>query len=208
MSWIRLIEPSEAPESIRRTYIRVSKNERAVDNIPKAHSLRPHTLEGHLALHRSVLHHDANRLPMWLRESLGVYVSILNGCQYCIEHHSRGLKRALDDDDRADAILQALASSEYGLAFSPRERTLLEYARLLTMEPSGIRESTIVKLRNAGWDDGEILEANQIISYFAYANRTALRLGVQLQLECAEPPLIIRGWMHHGHRCQTLHCPS
>jgi uncharacterized protein YciW len=33
-------------------------------------------------------------------------------------------------------------------------------------------------LRSAGFDDGEILEVNQVVSYFAYANRMVLGLGV------------------------------
>lgn len=32
-------------------------------------------------------------------------------------------------------------------------------------------------LREAGFDDGEILEINQVVSYFSYANRTVMGLG-------------------------------
>ena len=32
-------------------------------------------------------------------------------------------------------------------------------------------------MRGAGFDDGEILEINQVTAYFAYANRTILGLG-------------------------------
>jgi uncharacterized protein YciW len=35
----------------------------------------------------------------------------------------------------------------------------------------------VVELRNAGYNDGEILEINQVVAYFAYANRTVLGLG-------------------------------
>ena len=40
-------------------------------------------------------------------------------------------------------------------------------------------EADIVELRNAGFDDGEILEINQVTAYFAYANRMVLGLGVK-----------------------------
>ena len=33
-------------------------------------------------------------------------------------------------------------------------------------------------MRDAGLDDGEILEVNQVTAYFSYANRTVLGLGV------------------------------
>jgi uncharacterized protein YciW len=35
-------------------------------------------------------------------------------------------------------------------------------------------------LREAGLDDGEILDLNQIVSYFAYVNRSVLGLGVPI----------------------------
>jgi uncharacterized protein YciW len=35
----------------------------------------------------------------------------------------------------------------------------------------------VADLRNAGYNDGEILEINQVVAYFAYANRTVLGLG-------------------------------
>lgn len=36
-------------------------------------------------------------------------------------------------------------------------------------------------LRAAGLDDGEILDANQVTAYFAYANRVADGLGIDLE---------------------------
>jgi len=38
-------------------------------------------------------------------------------------------------------------------------------------------------LRDGGYNDGEILEANQVIAYFNYANRTVLGLGISLDGE-------------------------
>ncbi len=54
----------------------------------------------------------------------------------------------------------------------------MRYAEKLTLAPAEVVEGDIEALRAAGCDDGEILEANQVIAYFAYANRTALGLGV------------------------------
>jgi uncharacterized protein YciW len=54
----------------------------------------------------------------------------------------------------------------------------MQYAEILTLRPGEIRESDIVKLRDNGLNDGEILEANQIICYFNYVNRSVNGLGV------------------------------
>lgn len=44
-----------------------------------------------------------------------------------------------------------------------------------------IVEQDIIDLRNAGWDDGEIVEINQVTAYFSYANRTIVGLGGSLK---------------------------
>jgi alkylhydroperoxidase family enzyme len=61
--------------------------------------------------------------------------------------------------------------------FEDKETRALGYAEALTRDPSSVTEAMIEGLRAAGYDDGEILEINQVTAYFAYANRTVLGLG-------------------------------
>jgi uncharacterized peroxidase-related enzyme len=178
MSWIDIVSKEQATGTLRELYERVAGPGSKVDNVLQIHSLRPHTLEGHMALYKSVLHHSGNKLPRWLLETIGVYVSLLNGCTYCVDHHFAGLSRLLKDDDRSQRIRHALETSVFKGPFDRREQTILEYARQLTQSPGEVRESAIEKMRAAGLDDGEILEVNQVVSYFAYVNRTVLGLGV------------------------------
>ena len=159
-------------------YKRISGPDGRVDNIMRAHSLRPHGLEGHMALYKAVLHHRGNVLERWLLETLGVYVSLLNSCSYCVEHHFEGLRRLLGDNQRADAIRQALEADEPERALEAKHCALIAYAGELTRYPAELAVQDIEALREAGWDDGVILEVNQVVSYFAYANRTVLGLGV------------------------------
>jgi uncharacterized protein YciW len=55
------------------------------------------------------------------------------------------------------------------------------YAVKLSLEPWHVTESDIQRLRNAGLTDRDIVDANQVISYFAYANRVTDGLGVELE---------------------------
>ncbi len=107
-SWINIIPFEEASGRLKAIYERIRGPKNYIDNIMLVHSLRPHTLEGHMALYKHVLHHARNTLPSWLLEATGVYVSLLNGCDYCVEHHYHGMKRILTDEIRAGAIRQAL----------------------------------------------------------------------------------------------------
>jgi uncharacterized peroxidase-related enzyme len=178
MSWIRTIDRAAAQGRLRALYERLQGPGGRIDNIMKAHALRPHTLNGHMSLYRSVLHHQGNRLPREWLETLGVYVSHLNRCSYCVEHHFAGLRKLLDDDVRAHQIREALESGELAGAFDEREQAMLRYARELTRQPPAVVQGQVEALREVGLEEGEILEVNQVVAYFAYANRTALGLGV------------------------------
>lgn len=181
MSWIKIIEYDQAAPPLKKLYDRVKGPDNYIDNILKVHSLRPHTLKGHMVLYKNVLHHQQNTLPKWLLETLGVYVSLLNNCAYCVEHHFAGLKRLIQDDVKSNQIREALERNQPKDFFNGKELALLQYAYKVTRELRQMEATDLIPLRNNGLNDGEILEANQVISYFNYANRTVLGLGVTIQ---------------------------
>jgi len=181
MTWIATISYDAAEGALKKLYERIKGPDNNVDNIMLAHSLRPHTMEGHMSLYKYALHHPANTLPKAYLETIGVYVSLLNECRYCIDHHYAGLLRLLKDDASATAIRAALDERRPETTFSGRELAGLRYVEKLTVEPGSIKESDIEKMRAAGLDDGEILEINQVAAYFAYANRTVLGLGINTE---------------------------
>jgi uncharacterized peroxidase-related enzyme len=181
MAFIKVIHPGEATGKLEKIYGLVSGPGGQVDNVLQVHSLRPHTLEGHMCLYKSVLHDTRNRLPHWYSESIGVLVSRLNECDYCDRHHSAGLKRLLSGEKRDFAAYdRALSRPRPGAPFTAKEQAGLDYARKLTHAPGAIEQGDIDFLRQAGFADGEILELNQVASYFAYANRTVTGLGVSV----------------------------
>ena len=178
MSWIDTIAYEKADSKLKALYDRVKGPNNNVDNIMMMHSLRPHSMEGHMAIYKYVLHHRDNTIDKWFLETLGVWVSTLNKCDYCVEHHFAGLKRLLNDDAKANQIRSAIDTNNIENApLENRQKTAMEYARKLTNNPGSIREESIEKLRADGFTDGEILEINQVCAYFSYANRTVLGLG-------------------------------
>ncbi len=178
MSWIKTIPVDAAAGRLKTLYDRVSGPDNTVDNIMMTHSLRPHSMEGHMALYKNVLHHSGNKIPKWFLEVLGVWVSALNRCGYCVEHHFSGLQRLLGDSARGDAIRAAIEARRPGDApLDAAQIVAMGYARKLTEAPADLLEADVIALRDAGWDDGEILEINQVCAYFSYANRTVLGLG-------------------------------
>lgn len=178
MTWIKIISYEASEGKLRKLYDRVKGPDNNVDNIMLAHGLRPGSLQGHMTLYKNVLHHSGNTHPKWFLEALGLYVSLLNRCPYCVEHHFKGMERLLDDVPEAARIRAALEADQPENAFANSRLALMKYARQLTREPHTLEERHIQELRGHGLDDGQILEANQVIAYFGYANRTVLGLGV------------------------------
>ena len=178
MTWIGIIEPNRAVGRLKTLYERTGGPDGQVDNILQAHSLRPHSLEGHMALYKSVLHHAGNELPRWFLEAIGVFVSRLNGCDYCDHHHSEGMRKLMSDDGRFMGLNRALSETSPGRPFTSAEQSVFRYVRNLTLMPADLREDSVEGMRQAGYTDGDILEINQVAAYFSYANRTVLGLGV------------------------------
>ncbi|MGR3715894.1 MAG: carboxymuconolactone decarboxylase family protein [Thermohalobaculum sp.] len=178
MPWIDTVPYEQSAGRLRQLYDRVKGPGNNVDNIMMMHSLRPHSMEGHMTLYKQVLHHSGNTVAKSFLETIGVWVSLLNGCAYCVEHHLAGLSRLLGDDARSTAIRAALESGAIEAGpFEPREKLALRYAEALTRDPPSVTEAMVAGMRAAGYGDGEILEVNQVTAYFAYANRTVLGLG-------------------------------
>ena len=209
MTFIKVVSPRQASGRLKKIYERVKAPDGQVDNVLQVHGLRPHTLEGHMAIYKAVLHHSSNRLPEWYLEAIGVLVSRLNGCTYCASHHAEGLIRLLKAESMDfDPYILALRGNEPAEPFTPREQTGLAYARKLTQTPGQIEANDIESMRNAGFNDGEILEINQVSAYFAYANRTVSGLGVNTDGEVLgqspETGDDDTGWSHSGGSTASL----
>jgi uncharacterized peroxidase-related enzyme len=180
-AWIRMITDEEASPELRATLDSVRAPSGDVGNVMRVHSLRPHTMVGHQTLYMAALHDDGNQLPMWFQEVIASWVSILNRCDYSLTNHFANARHLMGDDARADAVLEALRAHEPERVFDGAERAMLVYAGKLTLHPGDMVEADVKAMRDAGVDDGCILETNQICCYFNYANRLLNGLGVTLE---------------------------
>ncbi|MBT5031479.1 MAG: peroxidase-related enzyme [Proteobacteria bacterium] len=180
-AWIKMIPENEATGVLRELYDEVMTPHGTVDNVMKVHSLRPHTMHGHVALYRSVLHHPDIQLPLWFLEVIASYVSIKNACAYSLTHHFMNVRRLLNDDQRCDGILHSLHAGAPETQFQDKQLVLLRYAAKLTTDVGAMEASDVEILRQNECTDGEILEVNQVAAYFNYSNRLLNGLGVTTQ---------------------------
>jgi uncharacterized peroxidase-related enzyme len=177
-AWITMIADDEASPELLDVLALARTPHGTVDNVMRVHSLRPNTMRGHVILYRAALHDSANTLPAWLQETISSYVSILNDCPYSLANHWANARHLIGDEARADAIEAALHARRPEAALEGRDLALLRYAEKLTLRPGEMAQSDIAAMRAEGLDDGQILEANQIVGYFNYVNRLLNGLGV------------------------------
>ncbi|WP_170765037.1 carboxymuconolactone decarboxylase family protein [Ruegeria lacuscaerulensis] len=177
-AWIRMISDEDADAQLQATLDLARTPHGTVDNVMRVHSLRPNTMKGHVILYRACLHDEANTVPMWFQEVISSYVSNLNNCPYSYANHWANARHLIGNDARADKIEAALRACKPQDAFEGNQLEALVYAEKLTLFPGEMGEADVIALKNAGWADGEILEINQIVGYFNYANRLLNGLGV------------------------------
>ncbi|MEZ5756897.1 MAG: peroxidase-related enzyme [Emcibacteraceae bacterium] len=177
-AWIKMIEDSEAEGLTKEMYDKARSPHGTVDNVMRCQSLRPHTIAGHMAIYKSVLHNPENVLPFWFLEVVASYTSIINECQYSLTHHFTNARRLIKNKEKSEAIYAALKDHAPERVFSGKQLALLNYAKKLTENVAKMDKTDMELLRAAGCDDGEILEVNQVVAYFNYSNRVLNGLGV------------------------------
>ena len=69
-----------------------------------------------------------------------------------------------------------------------RERALLDYVKVLTLEPAEVKDTDVARLRKVGWNDEQIFEASFITSLFAFVNRMADAYGLDYSADRWLPP--------------------
>jgi uncharacterized peroxidase-related enzyme len=110
-----------------------------------------------------------------------VVVSLVNGCEYCLNHHANALDRLLPDDRKA--IVEPLATDGDTSGLTKREAAIAKYAQKLTVDPGGVTGGDVAALKGAGLDDAAVHDVVHAAAYCAYANRIALGLGASIQAD-------------------------
>lgn len=62
-----------------------------------------------------------------------------------------------------------------------KDSAMLEYVAKLTLEPWRMTEEDVIRLRKKDFSDEAILDIAQVAGYFAFVNRLADGLGVELE---------------------------
>jgi uncharacterized peroxidase-related enzyme len=89
--------------------------------------------------------------------------------------------RSTPDAEALVAALSGQALDSVSAALAPADEALLAYAEKLTRTPGAMTSTDVSALRDHGLTDRAIHDACAIAAYFAFVNRIADGLGVDLE---------------------------
>jgi len=91
------------------------------------------------------------------------------------------LEKEAWDIDKIDRFIEALKSQNLDENFSEQNKAILSYADKLTRLNDKVGQQDVNKLREVGFDDLAIHDICAITAYFAFVNRMAEGLRVELE---------------------------
>jgi uncharacterized peroxidase-related enzyme len=80
-----------------------------------------------------------------------------------------------------DPLVDRIEGSYESAGLDDRQLMMLRYAEKLTRTPNRMTHADVETLRNAGWSDDDILAIAEVTAYYAYVNRIADGLGVEVE---------------------------
>jgi len=172
--WIGSVPPEQAEGRLAEAYQAQLGKIGRVTELTQIGSLYPELVATRLRLYE-VVEATPSGVPDWIRRSVALLTSALNGCLFCTVGHTEKLT-----DAGYGGLAEAIKADPAGVTTGdPGADVVLGYARKLVTAPRDIEEADVTALRAAGWSDLDILDVNNIAAYYCYINRVANGLGLQ-----------------------------
>lgn len=125
----------------------------------KAWSRCPQLMWAFLRFNR-VLHQKKTVLAKELKVLVCLYVSQLNGCEFCIDWHTASMLLNKHNKNK----ISDLKDFEMSELFTIKEKAALSYAKQMSQTPVNIRETCIKSLK-VYFSDNEIVELTALIGF-------------------------------------------
>lgn len=94
-------------------------------------------------------------------------------------HHRRGLRRLLADD----ALLARVEADWRSAGLDEKRCAMLGYVEQLTLRPGSVTRADVDALVQVGFTDADVLAVCEVTAYYAYVNRIADGLGVEIEAD-------------------------
>jgi uncharacterized peroxidase-related enzyme len=167
MSRLNHVEIADAQGETKELLETIQKQFGMVPNFMKVFANSPATLAGFLGLNNNL---HRGELDAGTRERIALALAEENGCQYCVSAHTAlGKQAGLDESE--------IRAAREGGSAEPRADAAVKFAQAILDNKGDITTGELNAVREAGYDDGEIVELighiglNVLTNFFAKAAR-------------------------------------
>jgi len=171
MVWIRTIDPNDADGRLAEAYQWQARKLGRPTEFTQLGSLAPDVVHARLLLYRAS-ESVPSRLSAAQRLLISYLTSVLNATPHCAS-----LARTQLCSTAEEVLVRALDARDYA-SLSAADAALARYVEKLTLRPGDMNEADIAALRAGGFDDLDILDANNQCAHLNYTNRVANGLGL------------------------------
>lgn len=160
MPRIKALRPEEVPADSRPTLDVFTKNIGFTPNMMSTFAASPVAFNAWAALF-SVM---SKALDVKTRDSIGLAVSEVNGCNYCLAVHSYTAEHMARLDD--NEILLA----RRGHASDPKRHAAIQFAKRVVETRGKVNDADLCFVRSAGYTDANILEIAGFVAMYSLTN--------------------------------------
>jgi uncharacterized peroxidase-related enzyme len=172
MPWIRTVEPEDAHGRLAEAYGWQARKLGRPTEFTQLGSLDAELVDARLRLYRAS-ENVPSRLSLFQKLLISYLTSTLNTTPHCAS-----LARThLGGVAGGEMLMRTLDARDYSALRAP-EAALARYVEKLTLRPGEIVEEDLAGLRAQGFDDLDILDANNHCAHLNYINRVANGLGL------------------------------
>lgn len=178
MARIQIPSPDQAPAEARPILENVEKRLGFVPNMHRVMALSPAALGGWSSLFGAL----GKTLDLKTREAIGLAVSEVNGCHYCVSAHSYGAETF--GKTPKDEIMR----NRHGESSDPKRAAATQFARKLVLGRGKVSDSDFEAVRAAGFTDAQIIEIIALAAQYLLTNFVNNAVDTDIDFPLVEKP--------------------
>ena len=172
-AWIPIPSADELPAQVSHQIGDVTERIGFVPNVARLLAVTPSHFVGWWRYFDELMRGPSG-LTKTQREMIAVVVSAESGCPYCEIAHAAALRLRTKNP----TLVDRLAVNYRHVQLDPSDRAVLDFAVKLTRTPEACEENDLVRLRQAGFTDEDILHIIEVTAIFNYNVRLATATGL------------------------------
>src|SRR6202012_1353347 len=122
------------------------------------------------------------RLDPGTRGGMGVVVSEVNRCHYCLSAHAH-VSRTF-----AGLSEEEISRNREGFSEDPKRQAAIQFARTVIQLHGRVTEADIDKVKGAGFTDANVIEIVALVAQFSMTNFINNVAGTPSDFDLVEPP--------------------